>query len=147
MAQLDNMKNTKLTTAFLNTNYTIHSDDVFKEKVILKIGEIVDFNSTLPDLEEWTFITAWNPLPDILSNELNRKRNTALITELKENGFKSHLGIGISEDAKWFEDSFFVENMSLEKSLFYAKKFGQVAFVHGKRNQKVELVFTKDSYE
>jgi len=76
------MKNTELTTAFLNTKYTILSDDVFKEKVILKIGEIVDFNSTLPDLEEWTFITAWNPLPDILSNELNRKRNTVLLADI-----------------------------------------------------------------
>ena len=137
------MKNTILTTAFLNTNYSILSDDVFKEKVILKIGETVDFNSTLPHLEEWTFITAWNPLPDILSNELNRKRNTALLAEINKNGFKTHLGIGTSEDGKWFEDSFFVENISKEKALFYAQKFGQVAFVHGKKNQKAELVFTE----
>ena len=38
---------------------------------------------------------------------------------------------------------FFVENISKEKALFYAQKFGQVAFVHGKKNQKAELVFTE----
>ena len=141
------MNNKELTAAFLNTNYTILSDDVFKEKVILKIGEIVDFNSTLSDLEEWTFITAWNPLPEILSNEVNRKRNTDLMNELKENGFKLHLGVGTSEDGEWFEESFFIEKMCREKALFYAKKFGQIAFVHGKKNHKIELVFTEDLCE
>ena len=136
------MNNTELTGAFLKTNYTILPDDVFKEKAILKIGEIVDLNSILPDLEEWTFITAWNPLPEILSNEVNRKRNTDLMNELKENGFKLHLGIGISDDDKWSEDSFFIENISKEKSLYYAKKYGQIAFVHGKKNHKAELVFS-----
>ena len=117
---------------------------MFKEKVILKIGEIVDFNSTIPDLEEWTFITAWNPLPEIFSNEVNRKRNIDLMKELNENGFKLHLGIGTSEDGKWSEESFFIENMSREKSLFYAKKYGQIAFVHGKKKHKAELVFTEE---
>jgi len=27
--------------------------------------------------------------------------------------------------------------------MFYAKKYGQIAFVHGVTNQKAELVFTK----
>jgi len=138
------MNNTELTEAFLKTNYTILPDDVFKEKVILKIGEIVDFNSTIPDLKEWTFITAWNPLPEIFSKEVNRKRNTDLMKELKENGFKLHLGIGTSEDGKWSEESLFIENISTEKSLFYAKKYGQIAFVHGENNHKLELVFTED---
>ena len=138
------MNNTELTEAFLKTNYTILCDDVFKEKVILKIGEIVDFNSTIPDLKKWTFITAWNPLPEILSNELNRKRNADLMNELKENGFKLHLGIGTSEDGKWSEESFFIENISKEKSHYYAKKYGQIAFVHGKKKHKSELVFTQD---
>lgn len=138
------MTNTDLTEAFLKTNYTILPDDVFKDKVILKINEIVDFTSTLSDLEEWTFITAWNPLPEILSNEVNRKRNIDLMKELNENGFKLHLGIGTSEDGKWSEESFFIENMSKEKSLFYAKKYGQIAFVHGKKNHKTELVFAED---
>jgi hypothetical protein len=34
--------------------------------------------------------------------------------------------------------------MSKEKALFYAKKFGQLAFVHGVKNQKAELVFAKN---
>lgn len=48
----------------------------------------------------------------------------------------------MSEDGKWFEDSFFIENMSQDKAVFYAKKFGQIAVVHGTKNKKSELVFT-----
>jgi len=137
------MDKEELEAAFLNTNYKILENNIFKEELVLKIGEIVDFSSSLPSLMEWAFITAWNPLPDILSDEENRKRNTAFLTELRECGFESHLGLGMSEDGNWSEDSFFIENISKKKAAFYAKKFGQLAFVHCTKDQKAELIFTK----
>lgn len=137
------MNKQELEAAFLNTNYTVLKNDTFKEEIVLKIGEKIDLSSALPSLIEWAFITAWNPLPEILSNEQNKQRNTAFITELNKNGFVSHLGLGISEDGKWFEESFFIENISKEKAMFYANKFGQLAFLHGINNQKAELIFTK----
>ena len=136
-------KNRILKQHFLNTNYLILKNDIFKDDIVLKIGEVVDLSSSLPNIREWAFITAWNPLPEILSKEENKKRNTTFLTELRANGFESHLGRGISEDGNWFEDSFFIENLSKDKALFYAKKFGQLAFVHCSKNQKAELVFTK----
>lgn len=136
------MDNTELETAFLNTNYIILKNDVFLEDIVLKIGEVHDFSSTLHNLKEWVFITAWNPLPDILSKDQNEKRNAALLDQLKADGFKSHFGQGVSADGEWFEDSFFIENLSKDKALFYASKFGQVAFVHCSANEKAELVFT-----
>ena len=137
------MDKLELEAAFLNTNYTVLKNDIFKEEIVLKIGEKNDLSSALPSLIEWALITAWNPLPDILSNEENKQRNTAFITELNTFGFVSHLGLGISEDGKWFEESLFIENISKETAMFYAKKYGQLAFVHGINNQTAELIFTK----
>ena len=137
------MNKLELEAAFLKTNYTVLKNDIFKEEIVLKIGEKNELSSALPSLIEWAFITAWNPLPEILSNEQNKQRNTAFITELNKNGFVSHLGLGISDDGKWFEKSLFIENISKEKAMIYAKKYGQLAFVHGIKNQKAELIFTK----
>lgn len=137
------MDETELEAAFLTTNYTILKSAIFKEDLVLKIGEIADFSSILPSLIEWVFLTAWNPLPDVLSTEQNEQRNNALLAELTESGFETHVGVGISEDGNWSEESFLIENISKEKALFYAKKFGQRAFVHGVKNQKAELVFAK----
>ena len=137
------MDKLELEAAFLNTNYTVLKNDIFKEEIVLKIGEKIDLSSALPSLIEWAFITAWNPLPEVLSNEQNRQRNTSFIAELNKFGFVSHLGLGISDDGKWFEESYFIENISKEKAMFYAKKYGQLAFVHGIKNQKAELIFTK----
>ena len=137
------MNKLELEAAFLKTNYTVLKNDIFKEEIVWKIGEKNELSSALPSLIEWAFITAWNPLPEILSNEQNKQRNTAFITELNKNGFVSHLGLGISADGKWFEESIFIENISKAKAMFYAKKYGQLAFVHGIKNQKAELIFTK----
>ena len=137
------MSKTELEAAFLNTNYTVLKNDIFREEIILKIGEKNDLSFALPSLIEWAFITAWNPLPEVLSNEQNKLRNTAFITELNTFGFVSHLGLGFSDDGKWFEESFFIENISKEKAMAYAKKYGQLAFIHGINNQKAELIFTK----
>ena len=63
------MDKTELVSAFLNTNYLILKNDVFKDDIVLKIGEVVDLSSSLPNIREWAFITAWNPLPEILSKE------------------------------------------------------------------------------
>ena len=137
---MNNKKELKI--AFLNTSYTIKKNKIFKEDIVLKIGEKVDFSSMLPNLKEWAFITAWNPLPNILSNEQNKQRNSLLSADLKKQGFQYHLARGISEDGKWFEDSFFIENISKRKARFYAKKFGQLAFVYCAKNATIELVFT-----
>ena len=132
----------ELTLAYLNTNYTIHKNLIFKEELILNINKEANFKNALPELKEWAFITAWNPNSNELTKQVNEQRNACLLDDIKSRGYISHFGRGISEDGKWSEDSFFIENISKEEALFYALKYEQCAFVYGKANQMSELIWT-----
>lgn len=122
--------------AFLNTTYKVVSNPVFN----IKINEVVP---EISELTNWAFITAWNPLPDILSIEENRVRNLDLEEDIKTLGLKYKPGIGVSEDENWSEESFFVENISKNQIQDLAIKYGQLAYVFGSKNEKAALIYTK----
>ena len=127
--------------AFNSTNYIILQNDIFPIDVILKIGITNEINQdTL--IREWAFITAWNPLPEILSLEQNIRRNNTLQAELISLGYVCHLGKGVSSDGQWQEESFFIENIDKLTALTISNKYGQLAFVHGVLNKEAELVYS-----
>ena len=133
------MQSTEIEQAFLETSYIIH----LQGEIVLRIGEMpADLLKQLPSLETWAFITAWNPLPDILSKAENDVRNAALQRHLIDQGYTVHNGIGISKDQSWSEESFFIEYISLEDARQASAKFGQLAFVYGDRETGNQLVFT-----
>jgi hypothetical protein len=127
--------------AFKSTNYIILKNDVFPKDIILNIGFINEINQ-VSTIKEWAFITAWNPMPEILTIEKNLERNNALLTELTSMGYVCHLGKGVSSDGQWQEDSFFIENIDKETAFKIAKKYGQLAFIHGCLNKEAELVYS-----
>jgi hypothetical protein len=133
------MKTNEIEQAFLETNYIVH----LQSDIVLKIGEMAaDLVEHLPLLKNWAFITAWNPLPDILSNAENEQRNEDLQQYLLDRGYSIHKGVGISKDQSWSEESFFIENISLEDARTASAQFGQLAFVYGERESGNQLVFT-----
>jgi hypothetical protein len=127
--------------AFMSTNFIIQKNDVFPEDIILKIGGIHNFNS---NIKTWAFITAWNPLPTILTYEENVERNNSLLLELNNDGYICHLGKGVSADGKWEEESFFIENINKQNALEFSIKYSQMAFVYGELNQAAELIYTNN---
>lgn len=126
--------------AFKSTNYIILKNDIFPEDIILNIGIINEINQ-VSTIKEWAFITAWNPLPEILTIEENLERNNALLTELTAMGYVCHLGKGVSSDGQWQEESFFIENIDIETAFKIAKKYGQLAFVYSIFDKEAELVY------
>ena len=136
------MNKDELKHAYMNTNYIINKNSIFKEELILNINKVTNLKSALPELKEWAFITAWNPNSIQLSKQENELRNANLLDDISSKGYISHLGSGISHDGNWSEDSFFIENISKEEALFYALKYEQCAFVYGKANQMSELIWT-----
>ena len=132
----------ELKDAYLNTNYTINKNLIFKEDLILNINKEANFKNALPELKEWAFITASNPNSNQLSKQENELRNANLLDDIRSKGYTTHFGCGISPDGNWSEDSFFIENVSKEEALVYALKYEQCAFVYGKVNQVSELIWT-----
>lgn len=122
--------------AFLDTTYKVISTPSFNIKINTIIPETQHLNS-------WAFLTAWNPLPKVLSDIENKKRNQQLEGDLKSVSLIYCKAIGISEDEKWSEESFFIENISKEQIHFLAVKYGQLAYVHGIKNEKAQLIYTK----
>jgi hypothetical protein len=132
------MKINEIEKAFVETQYVIQ----LQSDIVLKIGEIpAELLEKLALLETWAFITAWNPLPDILSIVENERRNEDLQQYLLDRGYTIHKGIGTSKDQSWSEESFFIENIELEDARTASAKFGQLAFVYGDRHQGNKLVF------
>jgi len=58
------MTSDSLHHAFLDTRYIVHLD----ADVTLRIGgSSAELLARLPHLSSWAFVTAWNPLPEILT--------------------------------------------------------------------------------
>jgi hypothetical protein len=121
--------------AFLNTTYRVLQSPF----IDIKINQT---NAEFNKLKNWAFITAWNPLPDILSLEENQARNRYLAQDLKQLYLKYSVGVGISEDKKWSEESLFIENIDLVTANQLAKKYGQLAFVYGQNGSIAILYYT-----
>ena len=66
------MTNSELDLAFKSTDYIVLKNEIIPSDVILKIGIVNDING-ITTIGEWAFITAWNPLPEILSDSENIK--------------------------------------------------------------------------
>lgn len=132
---LRSMNKEEIHRAFLNTTFRILGNSV----VDIRINKTI---SELDYLDTWVFLTAWNPLPEILSEAENKRRNLELEEELKSLNLKYQYGVGISEDQKWQEDSFLIENCSEAKAHHLALKYGQLAFVYGERYKQVVLLYT-----
>lgn len=70
------------------------------------------------------------------------KAKKQLEQDIKQLGLKYSLGIGISEDQKWSEESFFIENIDFNKANELASKYRQLAFVYGIYNQNAMIYHT-----
>ena len=134
------MTDDSLHQAFLDTHYTVH----LEQDITLHIGGgNAGLLTALPHLISWAFITACNPLPNILNVEENLARNKMLRARLEENGYIIHEGTGISADGTWAEASFLIENITRADAHTLARDFGQLAFVYGDREKWNELVYTE----
>ncbi len=134
------MTSDSLHQAFLDTRYVVH----LNPDVTLRIGgSNSELLARLPHLSSWAFVTAWNPLPEILTMEENIARNRLLRARLEEVKYIVHEGTGISADGTWEEASFLIENISQADAYTIARDFGQLAFVYGERVKGNVLIYAK----
>ena len=132
----------ELHQAYTETNFKVFASDT--KTIVVNIDkESTELEKEYPELTTWAFITAWNPSPKILEEQENNKRNEDLIEEVKKLNLYYTPGVGSSADEKWSEVSILIHNISFENANNLSKKFGQLAFVFGYKNQKANLVYTK----
>ena len=121
---------TELKEAFLNT---IYQAKVNNHNQVINLTAPNEWLSNLStdDSTGWCFITAWNPLPDILDSKENNRRNLLLLNYLKQEGYRYYEGQGTSEDGKWSEKSFLIVGISSEMAIELGATCGQVAIIVG----------------
>ena len=122
--------------AFRQTTYRAFTPE---GSIDIRIGETpVD----LP-VERWAFITAFNPLPQQLTDVQNQARHQELVGVLEEAGLSFYPGEGRGDSGSWPpERSVLILGISRQDALTLAVRFGQVAFVYGESSSPSELVWT-----
>ncbi len=88
----------------------------------------------------WSFLTAYNPQSQPLSDEENAARQAELVRSLNAQGYKYLKGYGTGED--WDpEASLFILDISRQASIDLGMQFGQHAILWGECGGEPELVW------
>ena len=128
-----------LKESYLNTHYKV---DAFVQPIhIGRVSAEADALLAANRLEEWAYITAYNPLSVALPPAENEKRNLELLNDVKR--YIVIPGEGQGKDGAWpAEKSFFVAGITLDDAQQLAARYGQHAFVYGRLHRAAELVET-----
>ena len=131
------MFSSELLQAYLNTTYQVGSCNVK-----IRIGLIDEHLEKILDeksMEEWAFITAFNPYSVLLTDEENYSRHQQLQRDVSS--FIYFDGEGVGEDITWKpEKSFLILGLNRESAIELGLKYNQNAIVFGIKGQPAELL-------
>ena len=130
---------TDLLEAYNSTDFI-----VYDKNIVIKIGES---NKELDKLLEehnassWSFITAYNPLSNVLPDEENNSRHHELMEHTNE--YAVFDGEGKGQNSEWKpEKSLLIVGISKNEAYKIGKHFKQYAIVVGEYRHKAELLLT-----
>ena len=134
----------ELWNAYLATKYCALTPD----------GEfIIQINKTPPeldrlleanDVEEWAFITAWNPHSEELCLAENTARHEQLKQKLEKLGYVAFEGVGIPDSTEWQPDtSLLILGIDEDTAVQIGLAFDQNAIVFGWHSEVAELIGCK----
>jgi hypothetical protein len=133
------MISNELLQAYLNTNYQVQELDI---KIrIAQIDENLERMLVELNVQEWAFITAYNPRSVLLSDDENSKRHQELKNDVSSLTFFE--GQGVGEDPAWKpEKSLLILGLSRQSAKEMGLKYGQNAIVIGEKGMSAELLIT-----
>ena len=119
--------------------------NVFNPAITIKIGENNDLLNNLllkHGVEEWAYITPFNPYSNVLSEEQNEQRYKELKNKIVN--YKYFEGEGVGKDLSWKpEKSFLIFGITKEKAIEFGNEYEQNAIVYGIVYQLPELLILK----
>jgi hypothetical protein len=131
------MLSSDLFNGYLATCYQIHEPAI--DIYISKENSALDTFLIKHKYTSWCLITAWNPFSIAQTKEVNETLNEQLKADLSD--YIVYDGEGKDTLGDWPpEVSFFVANISKEKTMELATKFKQNAVVYGEQNKTAELL-------
>ncbi|MDR1163032.1 MAG: DUF3293 domain-containing protein [Candidatus Accumulibacter sp.] len=138
------MKDAVLEAAFRATTYSVETPaESFDLVIDSPHAGFARFLQTL-DCREWGVITAHNPGGRIGGgSEENEARNTALVREIRKNGWRFYPTRHRADRGDWpVEAGFCVLDAPLDALRLLASRFSQLAFVHGEGDARPRLYWT-----
>lgn len=132
----------ELEWAYKATDFVVEDDET---NIVIRIGQM---NSKLDNLlakreiENWAFITAFNPRSEQLTDEENADRHSELLAVTKAGDYEFLNGYGRGPVGDWPpEKSLLIFNVDREAAKKIGKRFGQNAIVAGRIGDFPELVW------
>ena len=111
----------------------------------LRVGEphpFLDEMMGFRGLEEYAYLTAWNPGSGKLPDAENRARQDDLKARLKGR-HPTIEGLATADDGAWSEESLLVLGISRADALALAREFGQAAILAGRRGGVPEIAWVE----
>ena len=110
--------------------------------ISLKIGQTSDELDQIMNenkVKSWAFISAWNPLSEVLPDDENRKRDAALA--IATQAYQTFRGFGKGDDPLWApEESLLILGIERSQAIMLGRQFEQNAIVFGEIDREAELL-------
>ena len=130
-----------LLRAYATTSYWI---DVPGAPFYVQIGQVSAELDALLDahqVEEWTYITAYNPRSAQIDMAINEQRQCELTQEVMQAGYTIIQGRGVGQDESWPpEPSLLLLGIPRHAAVELGRKYEQNAIVVGQKSKAPELV-------
>ena len=134
------MISSELLEAYAKTEY--HIDVLASPILVYQRHTEVDNLLIEHDVEEWAYLTSFNPFSQLRSEAENLKSNLSLKNDLAN--YQTYSGSAIDPKGEWpNEDGFLALGLSHLNANELAQKYRQNAFLYGKLNQPTTLQLTK----
>ncbi|MGB1110292.1 MAG: DUF3293 domain-containing protein [Gammaproteobacteria bacterium] len=132
-----------LVEAYRQTHYTIDADPAFELRVDKPSDELARLMSAR-GVKEAMYVTAWNPLGELLSAAENAKRQRDWRTELADMGLPYLSGRGVDPRGEWMaEESELVLGVGLDEACRLGQQLKQNAILHMARDAVPRLVLLR----
>jgi hypothetical protein len=132
----------ELIQAYQNTSYVVQEENNNWHLNINQINPAFNAWLSQQNIQQWAFITAYNPYSQALNNAENLALQNQIKSILLQNGFKFWEAYGKGEGDWPAEPSVFIANIHYDYAFKLAQQFKQNAYVYGQLNQAPQLIIS-----